>query len=125
MSAPAARLVLPLAPTPPDKPPVQEPATDLQDPEPEPPGPMDRPIAETVQSAMSRLAEPARVTMAWGTRLADSVVKSYGGLAARSKPMIAAGVAALVAWFLVRALGSMVQLAAVALAAYTAFGVLS
>lgn len=127
MSAkPADRLVLPLAPTAPVAAAPKPVATaQLEEPPPEPPGLMDRPIVETVGSAARQLAEPARAAVAWGRQLADRAVKKYGGLASKTKPMIAASVAALVAWFLVRTLGSMVQLAAVALAAYVAFGVLS
>lgn len=107
-------MVLPLGPT---KVPVAANAVDL----PEPPGLMDRPILDTVSDAVARLAEPARATVAWGKGLAAQAMARYGG----TKPAVAALVAALVAWFLLRTLGSLVQLAAVALAAYAAFGVLA
>lgn len=124
-AAPADRLLLPLAPRPaPPGTPLVE--AQLEEPPPEPPGLMDRPIGDTVAQVAAQLAQPAKAAMTWGKSMAEKAVRSYGGLAAaKSKPAMAAAMASLVAWFLFRALGSLVQLAAVALAGYVAFGALS
>lgn len=121
-STPASRMVMPLAAPQPVAAKI-EPAS-LEPAPLEPPGLLDRPIGDTLRATADRLAGPAKATMAWGKEAAGRALASYRGMA-RQPAVLAAVGAALVAWFLVRALGTLVQMAAVALAAYAAYAVLA